>query len=124
MIKGYYQFIKENNEEENLSLQYEDIKKDISDLISKSLDVYQFKTTKEFISSFIKNPNDIHIEGLIDDSNIYEFYLKYRNDIDQILLDIKFYDEIPSEIGIFSIYDYIIKGTKKSISEIVNMISE
>ena len=40
-----------------------------------------------FVESFIKNPEDVKIEGLINDSDIYEFYLKWRNDIDEILND-------------------------------------
>jgi hypothetical protein len=42
---------------------------------------------KSFIESFIENPKEgavgsIEIEGLIDESDIHGFYLKYMNQID------------------------------------------
>ena len=75
-----------------------------------------------FVESMIKDPDKFKIEGLINDSDIYDFYLKYRNDIDEILNDIKFYDEIPSELNVFGLYDYIITGTNRSVQEIIKMI--
>jgi len=33
---------------------------------------------KQFVESLLKNPDDAKIEGLINDSDIYDFYLKYR----------------------------------------------
>ena len=81
----------------------------------------EFKT---FVSSFLKNPDDVKIEGLINESDIYDFYLKFRNQIDECLNEIKYYDNIPSEIGVFGLYDYIIKGTQESIKEFVKSLSE
>lgn len=75
-----------------------------------------------FIESYKKDPSSVKIEGLINDSDIYDFYLKYRNDVDEVLNDIKFYDEVPSENSVFGLYDYIISGTNRSISEFVNKI--
>ena len=75
-----------------------------------------------FKESFIKDPKEVKIEGLINDSDIYDFYLKYRNEIDELLGDINFYDEVPSEINVFGLYDYITKGTMKAVEEIVKKI--
>ena len=72
-----------------------------------------------FIDSYIKNPDEVKIEGLINDSDIYDFYLKYRNQIDECLKDIKFYDKTATEVGAFSLYEYVIKGTNTSIKEFV-----
>jgi hypothetical protein len=74
---------------------------------------------KSFINSYIKNSEDIKIEGLINDSDIYEFYLKFRNDIDELLNNINYFDNVPSEMNVLGLYDYIIKGTEKAIKEIV-----
>lgn len=75
-----------------------------------------------FVESMVKEPEKFKIEGLINDSDIYDFYLKYRNDIDEILNDVKFYDEVPSEINVFGLYDYIITGTNRAVQEVVKMI--
>jgi hypothetical protein len=74
-----------------------------------------------FVDSYIKNPTDTKIEGLIDEKDIFDFYLKYRNQIDECLQGINFYDEIP---GVIRLYDYIIKGTIVSVSEFVKSFSK
>ncbi len=130
-IKSYTQFLNEDFDSESLesevsssSEQYQEIRDDISEMIEKSLKTSDSKTMKDFISAYIRNPDDSSIEGLVNDSDVYEFYLKYRNDIDELLSNIKFYDEIPSEMNSYSLYDYVIKGTKRSISELMNDIIE
>ena len=79
---------------------------------------------KSFIDSFIKEPNDVKIEGLINESDIYDFYLKYRNQIDECLNDINFYDKPPKDINAFSLYEYTIKGTMFSVQEFVKQLSK
>jgi hypothetical protein len=59
---------------------------------------------------------------LINDSDIYDFYLKYRNQVDEILSKIKFYENKPSDIDSFGLYDFIIKGTKKAVEDLVSDI--
>lgn len=77
-----------------------------------------------FIESYIKDNESIKIEGLINESDIYEFYLKFRNQIDELLNDIKFYDTSASELSSFGLYDFLIKGTLKAIDEFVKMFIE
>lgn len=127
-LKLFNQFIVEQvqgqDEEEVSLMEYDDIKSDLTDLIEKSLKTSDEKTVDDFISAYIRNPEETQIEGLINDSDVYDFYLKYRNDIDEILSKINFYDEVPSEMSSFSLYDYVIKGTKKAILEIIEEIKE
>lgn len=101
-----------------------DLKNDISEMIKKSLNTEDEETFNKFLKSFVRNPEESQIQGLINDSDVYEFYLKYRNDIDELLSKVNFYDEVPSEMSTFSLYDYIIKGTKRAVSEIISDLSE
>ena len=78
----------------------------------------------EFVNSYIKNPKDIKIEGLINDSDVYDFYLKYRNQIDECLNDINFYDTPPSESGVFGLYEYTIVGTLNAVLEFLRQLSK
>lgn len=128
-IKRYNNFIFEMNEsddeEETVDVsRFDDIKSEINEFIEKSVNSTDEKMVKDFIESYARNPEETEIEGLINDSEVYDFYLKYRNDIDEILSNINFYDEVPSEMNSFSLYDYVIRGTKKAIEEIVSMINE
>jgi len=137
MIKKYFQFLKEQDEfvddsinldipkeeekepkEEKSSSNFEEVISGIKELIEGTVEKSggEFETLKD---SFLKDPKEIKIEGLINDSDVYDFYLKYRNDIDEVLGDINFYDEVPSEMNTFGLYEYTIKGTMKAVEEFV-----
>ena len=77
-----------------------------------------------FVDKFAKEPDEVKIEGLINDSDLYDFYLKFRNDIDEMLNDLKFFGSAPSEVNALGLYDYLIKGTQKAIEETVKLLSE
>jgi hypothetical protein len=104
------------------SNKFSEVVDEVKKLIEKTIDKSggEFKS---FIDSYLKNPDDIKIEGLINDSDIYDFYLKYRNQIDECLNEIKFYDNPPSELGVFGIYEYTIRATKESITEFIKSLS-
>ena len=130
MIKKYLQFIKEADEsteaqsteaqptEKVDSGKYAELKDEVKSMIEKTIEKSggEFKS---FVDKFIKSPDDVKIEGFINDSDIYEFYLKFRNDIDELLNDVKYFNEVPSESNTFGLYDYIINGTEKAVSQIV-----
>ena len=128
MIKKYLEFIKEADEvtetpavestEKTDSGKYTDLKDEVKSMIEKTIEKSggEFKS---FVDKFIKSPEDVKIEGFINDSDIYEFYLKFRNDIDELLNDIKYFNEVPSESNTFGLYDYIINGTEKAVSQVV-----
>jgi ClpP class serine protease len=126
MIKKYLQFIKEADEttedqpteKSQDSGKYTELKEEVKSMIEKTIEKSggEFKS---FVDKFSKSPDDTKIEGFINDSDIYEFYLKFRNDIDELLNDIKYFNEVPSESNTFGLYDYIISGTEKAVSQIV-----
>lgn len=135
-ISKYYQFIKEAEELQSTAedlgsdstevstdiSKYTELKDELTEMVKASLNTEDDKTFEDFIDAYNKNPEETQIEGLINDSDIYDFYLKWRNDIDDILSDINYYDEVPSELKVFSLYKYVIQGTKKSISEVISMM--
>lgn len=124
MIKKYIQFIKESKltesavEKSQDSNKYTELKDEVKSMIENTIEKSggEFKS---FVDKFIKSPEDVKIEGFINDSDVYEFYLKFRNDIDELLNNIKYFNEVPSESNTFGLYDYIINGTERAVSEIV-----
>lgn len=125
MIVKFHQFINEALKDElsgKLSDKFKDIKEVLIEMIEKSLNTSDTKTFEDFIQAYVKNPEDTKVEGLINDAEIYEFYLKYRNEIDEILSEINFYDQKPSDLNVFGVYDYIIKSTNSAVSELIKMI--
>jgi hypothetical protein len=109
----------ESSQYEKYSEVIDSIKEMIEATIENSGGEYQ-----TFIESFIKSPEDVKIEGLINDSDIWDFFLKYRNQIDEILNEIKFFTNSPEENNFFGLYDYVIGGTQKSIEEFVKILSD
>lgn len=121
MIKRYSQFINEADQIDSDNSnpdKYSEVRDEIKSMIEKTIEKSggEFKS---FTESFLKSPEDVKIEGLINDSDVYDFYLKWRNDIDEILNDVKFYDESPSDLSVFGLYDYLIKGTERSLEEFI-----
>lgn len=142
MLKRYLQFINEADETEQPVQQQPTEQTDAPEGI-KTLDNSKYPEVMEevqkmientiqksggelnaFIESFEKNPEDVKVEGFINDSDIYDFYLKFRNDIDEILNNLKFYDEAPTEVNAFGLYEYVIKGTERAFMEVVKMINK
>ena len=138
MIKKYSQFINEADQtqvepqaqpekpEGIKSLddsKYTEIKEEINKMIENTIQKSGGEL-KSFIESFEKNPEDVKVEGFINDSDIYDFYLKFRNDVDEILNNVKFYDESPTEVNAFGLYEYVIKGTERAFMEVVKMINK
>ena len=97
----------------------DEVKKMIEKTIEKSGGEF-----KSFVESFIKDPKEVKIEGFINDSDIYDFYLKYRKQIDECLNDVKFFDKPASEIGSFGLYEYTINGTQTAVVEFVKELSK
>ena len=125
MIKRYTQFVNEDQSIEGLksldSSKYdevlEEVKKMVDDTIQKN-----GGELSTFIESLQKNPEDVKVEGFINDSDIYDFYLKFRNDIDELLNNIKFYDDAPTEVNAYGLYEYVVKGTERAFMEVIKMI--
>lgn len=118
-MRKFTTLIKEADDSSKYTEATDEVKKMIESTIEKSGGEF-----KSFIESYIKNPDDVKIEGLINDSDIYDFYLKYRNQIDEVLNSVKFYGETPESMNVFGLYDFIIKGTQKAVEEFVKMLNE
>jgi hypothetical protein len=118
MIKKFKQYLKENLDDIKADDEYTEMSDEIKSYIENTIETSGGEYSS-FIENFIKTPEDVKIEGLINDSDVYDFYLKYRNDIDEILNNINYFDEVPSESNIFSLYSYTIEGTIRSVIEIV-----
>jgi len=122
-ISSFNQYLREDLDTDNVD-KYSDLKEELTEMIKTSLKSEDDKIFNDFLESFVKSPNETKIEGLINDSDIYEFYLKWRNDVDDVLSDINYFDEVPSEKKVFSLYEYIIKGTLSAAQEVVSMIKK
>ena len=118
-MRSFTQLIKEENE---FYKKFDNISDDVKDKIEKTIKNSGGEYSS-FLEAFIKE-SDVKIEKLINDSDVYDFYLKYIDDIDVILNDIKFFNESPSSKNTFGLYNYLVLGTNEAIREIVKNLYE
>lgn len=107
------------NEAEEIKLDHE-LKDELKIMISKSLNTSDSKTIDDFITAYKSDSERNQIEGLINDSDIYDFYLKYGEEIDKILTNSDFFEKTPDSMNIYSLYDIIIIGTKEAVKLTLN----
>ena len=111
---------------DKLSNKYLSLKRGIILLIEKNLG--NSKTTESLIGVLekVRNTgiNNTKIVGFIENADIINFYLKYQADIDDLLHDEKYFDIKPSDNAVFSLNEFIIDGTKKSVEFAAEIIVE
>jgi hypothetical protein len=115
----------EPEKSDELSLdRFPDLVEEIKSMIEGSLGSEDKRVADDFIRAFNRSPEENVIEGMINDSDVYDFYLMWRSDIDDVLSAVNFFDEVPSEVKVYSLYDYIIQGTRRAVQEIVSMLEQ
>lgn len=100
-----------------------ELKDELKDMIRKSLNTSDSKTIEDFIAAYKTDSEGNQIEGLIHDSELYDFYLKYGEEIDEMLSKTDFFEKIPDSMNVYSLYDYVIVGTKEAVKLLVNGMS-
>lgn len=134
MIKKYLQYIKEAEEtdsslietpeksetDESESSSFIEIRDELKSMIEESAEK-QKKDYNILLKEILQNPKERKIDKLVKDADIFDFYEKWRNDIDEILNNIKFFDEPPSEKNARGLYKFLIVGTEKAIIEFLKM---
>jgi hypothetical protein len=119
-MKNFTQYFKMNEDldselRDKISSDYKSLKRGILELIEKTVDEPEkLINVQNFMNDYIDD-EDLILEEFVENNDIYDFYLKYQSDIDSILSDNDYYDKSPSELSVFSLYDYVIEGTKESV---------
>lgn len=130
-IKKYIQFLAESADTVKDDPTFDGIKDSIRDMIQKTLKNSGGTDIKTFASKYVqdnenpsKNSGGVSIEGLINDDQIYDFWLEFQNEIDELLNQIKFFNDSPADVKINALgtYKYIIEATKRAILEIVRLL--
>ena len=123
-LMRYSQFITEGLGDDNVDkfTEYQSLKQDLVNMIEESVNSNDMNVVNEFIDSFINDPDATNIEGLVNDSDVYEFYLKYVNEIDEVLNGIEYFSRTPESEGSLGLYDSLVNGTRTALGELFKMI--
>jgi hypothetical protein len=109
-------------ENKNTQDKYKTILKSIKEFITKTINNEDEEKVREFINEYLVNPDNIWIEGLINDNDVYDFYIKNTSDIDEVLTDISHFKNAPDVLGIFSLYTYTVYSTRIAVTELIKLL--
>lgn len=122
----YKYYLKESLDDKfknKISEKYKSLKRGILSILEESVEnTEELINVQNFISEYVEDPSTKVLVGLVDDSEIFDFYLKYQNNIDEICNDKKFFDKIPSENNIISLHGFVIEGTKFAVLECLKIL--
>lgn len=113
-----YTYVRESLDsrlKDKLSEDNKSLKRGILVLLDDTLQSEDMVELQKFIDSYIEDQENNVLVGLVDDPDIFDFYLKYQNNIDELCQDLKYFETSPNENNIFSLYDVIIHGTKFAV---------
>lgn len=124
-MKKYLEFVNEDISgfEEKITGDFKSLKRGVLELIDNTIKSSDLVDYQNFIDKYLNNQDTV-IEGFVEDNEIFDFYLKYKGDIDELLSDREFFDEPPRDNDVFSLYDYIITGTKKAFVECLQILQD
>jgi len=119
--KKYKDFVYESLDDkykDKLSEQYKSLKRGILLMLENSVENSdELVNVQNFIHEYVEDPDNATLVGLVDDAEVFDFYLKYQGNIDEICTDQNYFDKPPKENNIFSLYSFITAGTKFAVRE-------
>lgn len=119
-----------NSLESKMDPSYIELKKGLIEMIKTTLQATKEANltmidVEDFISDYVSSGKDSNtIDKLIEDNDIFNFYLKFQSDVDELLNDKKYMTESPHSHNVFSLYDVVIDGTKQAILESLQIIQK
>ena len=132
-IRNFSNYLNEELEitelEEEVGESFPELKMDLLDLINLTLEeTSDIKNVKkedlnDFFTNYITAGKDSEmIDQLVEDNDIFNFYLKHQSDFDELLNDTGYMEKTPQENNVFSLYDVVIDGTKQGIWNLIEMM--
>jgi hypothetical protein len=126
--KKYKDFLYENLEDkfkEKISEQYSSLKRGILLLLEDSVEnTEELIDVQNYINKSSEDLETNQLVGFIDDGDIFDFYLKYQADIDEVCNNNNWFTRTASDENIFSLYQYIINGSKFAVKQCLKILEK
>jgi hypothetical protein len=134
-IKKYGNFLLENIDYEDINEKLKDkelieLKINLIESIESNIKVSEneninLRDIENFVDDYLSAGKDASmIAELTDDNDIFNFYLKFQSEIDELLNDKEYMDKSPKENNVFGLYDVVIDGTKTAIISLLENIKD
>jgi len=87
----------------------------VLDLLEKSLENKELIDLQNFIKAYLEGDGNAYIQGLSNDSELFEFYAKYQVELDELLVKDNYFQKSPKELNVSSVYDYVTRASKRAL---------
>jgi hypothetical protein len=92
---------------------YDGMERALVEILYKNVESGDIIETKQFITRLEKeDSDDLIINGFSSDQDWYDFYLKFKDEIDVILTEMDYFNSSPSSNNLFSLYSFVVDGTQ------------
>jgi len=114
--------------QEEVGESFPELKMDLLEMIDMTLEASDIKNVKkedlnDFFTNYITAGKDADmIDELVEDNDLFNFYLKHQSDFDELLNDTGYMEKSPQENNVFSLYDVTIDGTKQGILSLMEIL--
>tara|TARA_R110000772_G_scaffold55_9_gene351 strand:+ start:3037 stop:3429 length:393 start_codon:yes stop_codon:yes gene_type:complete len=117
-MKKFTKILESLSDSLNIEEELIELENDIIQMVDDSVNSDDNGLKKETMRSYIEDSSTT-IVGLVNDSDVFDLYLKYRNQFDTILAEVDHFTKTPESIGsVSSVYEYIIESTKIGVQEV------
>lgn len=108
---------------DKISDEYSSLKRGILLLLDNSVENSdELVNVQNFMNDYVENSNGKTLVGLVDDADIFDFYLKYQNNVDEICTNKAYFDKSPKEYNVSSLYGFVTAGTKFAVLECLKLL--
>jgi len=108
--------------ENTIGEQYKGLKSGILELIDDTIESEELVDAQNFMNDYIQNPESGKLNDFVENNEIFNFYLKYQADIDEICNNKNYFDNTMKQRNIFSLYDVLMDGTKFAVKECMSIL--
>ena len=124
----YKDFLHENLEDkfgDKIGEDYNSLKRGVLLLIEDSVEnTDELVDVQNFINKASEDLENNPLIGFVDDGDIFDFYLKYQAEIDEICNNNGWYNKTGTEENVFSLYGYVINGSKFGIQQCLKILEK
>ena len=124
----YRDFLYENLDDkfkDKLDENYISLKRGVLLLLEDSIDnTEELVNVQNYIDKSIEDLDSNPLVSFIEDGEIFDFYMKYQADIDELCNNNSWFTKTASEENIFSLYQYIISGAKFAVKQCLKILKK
>lgn len=126
--KKYKDFVYESLDDkfkDKIGSEYQSLKRNLLTILDNSVEKSdELVNVQNFISKYLDDPKNATMVGFVDDGDIFSLYMKCQGDVDEICTQNNYFDKSPKENNIYSLYAFIISGTKYAVKKCLELLEK